>query len=106
MNLNIDKGYFDMAKIGFQSHQRGRNWVATVEFDPASPGALRRDFWKRGSCTYVKVPDALAAGQVLEVGHDYYTCGGTRQPHRDYLRVVAISPDALELERCERPKGK
>lgn len=95
--------HLDQAEIAWSSHMRARNWTATVVFDPAQPGGLRREFWTRGSGSYVSVPPALAAGDFLEVASDYYTCGGNKQADRHYLRVLARQPESLVCREAGKP---
>ena len=85
--LELLQGYVDQSEVAYEKHKRGRNWVATVRFDPAAPNSLARAFWKRGSGSYVAVPASLAVGEVLEFGADYYSCGGNR--HGRQIRTHA-----------------
>jgi hypothetical protein len=101
--LDVTQSYLDQSEVACERHKRGRNWVATVRFDPAAPNSLARDFWKRGSGSYVGVPPALAVGEVLEFGADYYTCAGHRHENRHYHRVLAVSPVEIVLRETKKP---
>jgi hypothetical protein len=101
--LELLQGYVDQSEVVYRKHQRAKNWVATVRFDPAAPNSLARAFWKRGSGSYVAVPSSLAVGEVLEFGADYYTRGGYRQEGRQYHRVLAITPHHIVMREAGKP---
>lgn len=101
--LELTQGYLDQHDVAWESHKRGRNWVATVHFDPSAPNCLARSFWNRGSGSYVAVSPSLAVGEVLEFGADYYTCGGTRHERRKYRRVLAITDREIVLRETTKP---
>ena len=95
MEIKIVDGVIEQAN--YESHKRGKNWVATVERNLQSIGGLDRDFWERRG-RYATVPDDLVPGQWIEMGGDYYSGGGNPTRDRKYFRVVAISGEALEVE--------
>jgi hypothetical protein len=101
--LELLQGYVDQSEVAWENHRRGKNWAATVRFDPAAPNSLARDFWKRGSGSYVAVPASLAVGEILEFGADYYTCGGHRHGCREYHRVLAITPSHIVMRETGKP---
>ncbi|MCW8137294.1 MAG: hypothetical protein KIT58_00110 [Planctomycetota bacterium] len=87
------------------TRSREKAWTATVAYDPAAPGGLRREFWSRGGERgMVRVPDGLEAGDVVEVALDD-SRGGSKG--RDYYRVLARTDDALLIAGASKPgKGK
>ena len=88
-------------QTNYESHRRGKNWVATVERNLKSPGGLDRDFWdRRGDRAFI--PEDLTPGQWIEMAGDYYTGGGGRTPNRKYFRVVAITDEALHVESVQK----
>ena len=103
IQLELIQGYLDQSDVAWESHRRGKNWVATVSFDPGAPSNLARAFWKRGSGRYVAVPASLAVGEVIEVGADYYTGGGNRHARRHYHRVLAITSSHIVMRQTSAP---
>jgi len=101
--LELLQGYVDQSEVAWEKHERGKNWVATVRFDPAAPNSLARAFWNRGSGSYVAAPASLAVGEVLEFGADYYSCGGNRHGRRQYHRVLAITPSHIVMRETGKP---
>jgi len=101
--LELLQGYVDQSEVAWEKHERGKNWVATVRFDPAAPNSLARAFWNRGSGSYVAAPASLAVGEVLEFGADYYACSGRRYGCRQYHRVLAIAPSHIVMRETGKP---
>jgi len=101
--LMVHMGHLDQSDVEWNGHQRGRNWVATVKFDPAAPNGLNREFWKRGSGSFAAVPVALEVGAVVEFAGDYFTCGGNRRQHRAYRRVLAVTPQTIVVRETVKP---
>ncbi len=75
--------------LDYEAHKRGKNWIATVKADRASPGGLAREFWRHGSGRWYKAP-SLTAGDVIEMGGDYYTGRGSARRDRRYVLVVRV----------------
>ena len=103
VRLPLDKGCIDSALVCYEKDKRGKNWVATVEHDPKSPGALSRDFWKRGSASYVVVPKDLKEGDVLEFAAEYYTSIRNSNQNRRYMAVSAMDEESIYLTEVEKP---
>lgn len=87
----LNRGLVDV--LAWQSHHRGRNWVAFAEVEPSLPGGIKRTFFNRaaGKIAKVIIPDRLAVGDILEFGADYVSFGGRREPTRVYAVVLALS---------------
>jgi hypothetical protein len=101
---SITKGHVDQADQDYEDHKRGKNWIATVEFDPSQPGSIDRSFWERGSGSYRSVPDNLQRGDLVEVAADYYTGSGRKNPSRSYLRVrKVVEGEEIYLDKVEKP---
>lgn len=79
--------------LDYEEHKRGKNWIATVKPNRGSPGGLDRAFWKHGSGRWYKAPDNLAAGDLIEMGGDYYTGRGKKRADRRYILVLRVEPD-------------
>jgi hypothetical protein len=90
----------------WESHKRGKNWMAEISVNHTKPGGLERVFFEKakGEACYVLAED-LAPGVALEFGADYYSGGGRRSSKRWYGYVVRIEPDALVLHKCESGPG-
>ena len=100
--LDIVKGYVDQSEVNYESHKRGKNWTATVEFDPGAPGEIARDFWESNG-RQVEVPENLRPGEVIEIAGDYYTGSGNKKPSRRYLRVLDVTENTLYLQKMDKP---
>jgi|GEM_PF-3174384 len=94
-HLEIETGCIN--NFNFETHKRGKNWIATVQKDRKSPGGLAREFWQRGSGSWCAIPTDLAAGDVLEFAGDYYSGGGSKRPQREYVKVIAITETYVEV---------
>lgn len=94
----VEQGYFDCPI--YEGHHRGRNWAAVVRRDLTSPGGLRRAWLERarGGHGFYAVP---AKGSYIEIGADYYTSGGHKQPHRRYFQVLSVTDGKIVLREVE-----
>lgn len=88
-------------RILWESHKRGRNWMAVISKDPQAPNGLARSFFKpaRGDYFYI-LPADLKVGDPLEIGADYYSGGGHPARRRWYGYVVAVADDAVVVQEC------
>ncbi len=86
-------------RVLWESHPRGKNWLATIAPDPKSPNGLARKFLDKakGDYFYLLPPGALRVGEAIEIGADYYTGGGSPQRRRWYGVVSEIGPDHVDL---------
>lgn len=98
-------GYIDQKDLNHEDHRRDTNYVAIVNFNPASPGNLDRDFWEKGSGSFRAIPDYLKEKDIIEVAHDYTSGGGNRSRRRNYYMIVKITDDALFLIEKEKPES-
>ena len=67
----------------FESHRRGRNWVAVLG---VKDGKVQRQFVDRSGRNFRL--DQVPVGAVIEIGADYYTGSGRQEPRRLYLRYL------------------
>ena len=83
----------------------GKNWMATVSWNPDNPGGLNREFWNSKPQAFRAVPDELGVGDFIEVAAD-----DTRKRrmgiNRRYFRVAASLAENLSLVECRKPKKK
>ncbi len=103
--LIIRDGCIDQAEIRFESHRRGRNWIATVTPNKAIPGAggLERTFWTKTTTSWRKVPEDLQIGDVLEVAAEYVSGSGKNDRDRVYRRVRSIGDGIITLDVTTKP---
>lgn len=87
----------------YESHKRGRNWLAKIERDPRSPGGLARTFMEVGRDSYFYDVSGLERGDVMEIGADYYTSSGNPSRNRLYWVVLENRPDELIVEEFDSP---
>lgn len=72
----------------WESHARGKNWLAVITPDPTAPGGFRRVFATAAKDdSYYLLPD-WKPGDAVEFGADYYTGGGRKNSNRWYGYVV------------------
>lgn len=87
----------------WESHKRGKNWLATISVDPSSPGGLARSFVPKAKGEFYYLLPDLAPGDAVEFGADYYSGGGRKNPTRWYgffVRTIDSEPAYLVLRQC------
>jgi hypothetical protein len=94
IDLEIEDGALTEVPAGcWENHKRGRNWMATITVNPASPGGLDRDFSSKAKgSSYYLIP-SLSPGDAIEFGADYYSGSGRKNGNRWYGYVVRIIPE-------------
>lgn len=85
----------------FETHFRGTNWLAVIDIDGTMPGGLARRFIDRGKGACYYLTEKLALFDAVEFGADYTTGVGTKKPKRWYGVIVAMTDDALFVEKVE-----
>ena len=85
----------------YETHQRGKNWMATIEADPAAPGGLAREFVKSGRGRYLYIVGPEIVGKAVEIAADYTSSGGKRHPKRWYGVVRSVTGSEITIEECE-----
>jgi hypothetical protein len=101
--LPVVDGCVDQEQLNFETHSRGKNWIATVNRDKKQPGGLARRFWGRASAGYKAVPADTEVGDIMEVAADYYTSTGRRRESREYHEVVSVDDKTLKLRPTKKP---
>lgn len=84
----------------YESHKRGKNWMAVIAPDPRSPGGLARTFLPHARGEYYYLIEALKPGDVVEFGADYYTSSGRKSAARWYGVVRNVTEDKVEIEQA------
>lgn len=87
----------------YESHRRGRNWMAVINADPSSPGGLSREFVERGKGKYYYIVDEDIVGKPVEIAGDYFSGSGRRSPNRWYGVVRALTSTEITIEEFESP---
>lgn len=72
----------------YESHSRGKNWLAVISSNPKAPGGLDREFAAKCKGDLYYDAAGLVAGTAVEFGADYYSGGGRKNPKRWYGCVV------------------
>jgi hypothetical protein len=98
--LPIEEGYLTEAPV-FETHKRGKNWMALISNDPKSPGGIGRKFFERGNGKYIYDTSAVELYMPLEFGADYYSGGGNKQACRRYGVVLVKQENRLEIQLCK-----
>ncbi len=84
----------------FESHQRGRNWLARISVDPSSPGGMGREFLPRARGDFLYTVEALELYDAVEFGADYYSQSNNVTRKRWHGVVMGISEGMITLEKC------
>ena len=66
--LELLQGYIDQSEVAWEKHERGKNWVATVRFDPAAPNSLARTFWNQPANPLVETSEADLVAELRRRG--------------------------------------
>jgi len=98
--VNIEDGCIPHAC--YESHRRGKNWVATVNKNLKAPGGLERQFWRKGTGIYYVIPTELSVGDYIEFGGDYYSTSGRPARNREYYLIRAIGGGCLNLKTVDK----
>lgn len=85
----------------YEAHQRGKNWMAVITCDPASPGGYARKFCKRGNGAYFYIVDSSVVGKAVEFGGDYYSSSGRKNTHRYYGVVLSLTETEIQIQKYE-----
>jgi hypothetical protein len=88
----------------YESHARGKNWMATIEADPAAPGGLAREFIRNGRGRYLYIVGPEVVGKAVEIAADYTSSGGKRHPKRWYGVVRNMTDREIVIDRHETPE--
>lgn len=84
-----------LKNLDYESHRRGKNWIAYVRPNRAAPGGLDREFWKHGSGAWFLMPRKAKPGDIIEMGGDYYTARGNARRDRRYVMVVRVDDGVI-----------
>jgi hypothetical protein len=81
----------------YESHKRGKNWLAVIEKDPTAPGGLKRSFQPSAKGEYHYMINGLSRNDVVEFGADYYTSNGGKRTARWYGVVTDVTEDHIAI---------
>jgi hypothetical protein len=82
----------------YESHQRGKNWLAVIVKDPKAPSGLSRRFMERARGKYYYLVENINTGDAVEFGADYYTSSGNKRTRRVYALVTEKTSDHIIFE--------
>ncbi len=85
----------------YETHRRGRNWMAIISPDPSAPGGLAREFVDRGRGKYYYLVDETLVDQPIEIAADYFSTGGNRSPKRWYGVVRSLTDSEITIQHYE-----
>src|SRR4051812_2548951 len=100
ISFGVELGAMTTAPV-YESHKRGRNWLAKIVRDPGSPGGLGRTFQESAKGRYFYFINRLTAGDVVEFGADYYTGAGSKKTERWYGVVAEIADDHIAFHHTD-----
>lgn len=91
--LKVEDGALTTVPSGcWQTHSRGKNWMATIEIDPSKPGGLDRAFWTKAKGSSYYLLASFTPGEAIEFGADYYSGSGKKSANRWYGYIVRLIP--------------
>ena len=85
----------------FETHKRGKNWMAVIDIDATAPVGLGRDFLPRGRGECLYIVEKVDVFDPIEFGADYMSGTGRKYTSRWYGIVVAKTDGVLLIEECE-----
>jgi len=105
ITLPIEHGALTEVPV-YEDHKRGKNWLATIQIDPKSPGGLARVFIDRarGDSFFYIVDSWAEPGVAVEFGADYYTGSYRKNSCRWYGVIANVTADTLTLVKSRGPK--
>lgn len=96
----INHGALTNAPI-YETHKRGKNWMAIIRIDPTSPGGLSRKFITRANGEYKYLTNELKENDAIEFGADYYSGRGSKSINRWYGVIRKITNNEITIEQFE-----
>lgn len=88
----------------YESHTRGKNWMASIDIDPSAPGGLKRAFFPTAKGEYYYLIDRLTLHDAIEFGADYTSGGGKRTAKRWYGVTTFVSDTVVRM--VQFPTGR
>jgi hypothetical protein len=85
----------------WESHRRGKNWLAKIKKDPTGPGGLGRVFLPKAKGEYFYMINDLKVGDPIEFGADYYSSSNRATRCRKYFVVREITTEKMVCEKFE-----
>jgi hypothetical protein len=85
----------------YESHSRGKNWLAVITCDPTSPGGYARKFCKAGRGVYYYIVDQSIVGRAVEFGGDYYSGSGHKHVNRFYGIVISLTDTEIRVQKYD-----
>jgi hypothetical protein len=82
----------------YESHNRGKNWMAVISLDPAKPGGLARDFLPNGKGDFYYIVSKDIVGKAVEFGADYYSSSGNPSRNRAFGVIHSLTEDEIRIK--------
>jgi len=106
LDLEIENGALEEVPANcWESHRRGKNWLAIIIPNPGSPGGLERVFVRKAHGSAYYLIEGINVGDAIEFGADYYSGGGRKNPIRWYGVVTRLTPTMLVVAKCATGKA-
>jgi hypothetical protein len=94
----VEEGALKEAPV-YETHKRGKNWMAVIEISPSCPGGLARTFVKNAYGPYYYMINTLKVGDAIEFGGDYYTGRGSKRAERWHGVLIEITESEAKFHR-------
>lgn len=85
----------------YESHFRGKNWLAIIDIDGACPGGLSRRFMPYGRGEVLYMIEQVGLFDAVEFAADYTTSVGRTRQSRLYGVVVVVTETELVVREYE-----
>lgn len=104
-HISCEDGVVAQEDLGsYESHRRGKNWVAIVAPDRSQPGGLSRVFLDRPRQEYVAAD--FEEGDILEIASDYTKASGKKSYNREYVLICQIAADTILAADVPKPSKR
>lgn len=87
----------------YETHLRGRNWLAVIWAEPLLPGGTGRKFMPRARGEFLYMVHTLSVHDPVEFGADYVTSLGRKHQRRWHGVVRALTDSRIEIEQVGSP---
>ena len=106
LDLSVEENALTSVPYGcWKSHNRAKNWLATIAVDPSKPGGFDRVFHAKARGDYYYLIDRLNVGDAIEFGADYYSGSGRKSPTRWYGIVIRKTNTMLVVKQTTTGKA-
>lgn len=82
----------------YETHFRGKNWLAVIWAEPLLPGGTGRKFMPRARGEFLYMVHTLSLHDPVEFGADYVTSLGKKHQKRWHGVVRTLTEKSIEIE--------